>query len=372
MQPLSRKLLLVLPVSLLFSSLCFAQTGTIEGDVKGEDGKPLAGAVVKIDRTDIKQSFKTKTDKKGHYIYTGLGLPGVFNVTIESNGKDVSSTKDIHPSPSAEINFDLKAEADRAKGVPTATAEAERSMTPAQKAEFEKKKKDAEAALAKNKELNEAFNAGMEAETNKNWDVAIQQFEKAVAGAPSEHVIWSHLADGYNSRADKQTAADLKQADLEKAAADYQKAIELDPMNAAYHNNYALILIKEKKLPEGQAELSKAASMDPTSAGKYYYNLGAVLANIGQNDQAGDAFKKSIAGGYTEAYFQYGLVLVNKVSQTPDGKTVIPDGTIDAFQKYLALAPTGPHAQDAKDILTGLGAPIETSFQKPGQNNKKK
>jgi len=374
MQPTSRKLLLALPVSLLFSSFCLAQTSAIEGDVKGEDGKPLVGAVIKIERTDIKQSYSVKTDKKGHYYYGGLGLGGTFNVTIEVNGKTMDSMQAVRTNGTApvEVPFDLKAVADRNAKASTAPAEeVERGMTPAQKADFEKKKKESEANLAKNKELNDAFNAGMEAETNKNFEVAIQQFEKASTLGPTQHVVWSHLADDYYYRSDKETG-DAKDADLKKAEADYQKAIELAPGNAGYHNNYALVLVREKKLDEGQAELSKAATMEPASAGKYYYNLGAVLANTGQNDQAGEAFKKSMAASYTEAYFQYGLTLVAKATTAPDGKTVAPDGTVQAFQKYLELAPTGPNAQAAKDMLAFLGAPIETNFQKPGQNNKKK
>jgi tetratricopeptide (TPR) repeat protein len=374
MQPMSRKLLLAFPVSLLFSSLCFAQTAAIQGDVTGEDGKPLVGAMVKIERTDIKQNYNVKTDKKGHYFYGGLGVPATFNVTIEVGGKVVDSVTGVHTT-SAEpvpVNFDLKAAAARAASASTApAAEVERGMTPQQKADFEKKKKDAEATLEKNKELNDAFNAGMEAETNKNLDVAIQQFQKASELGPMQHVVWSHLGDDLYYRSDKETG-DAKQADLEKASAAYVKAIELAPGNAAYHNNYALILVREKKLDEGQAELGKAAAMEPASAGKYYYNLGAVLANLGQNDQAGDAFKKSMADGYVEAYYQYGVVLVSKVTAGADGKMVIPDGTVQSLQKYLELAPTGPNAQQAKDILTGLGASIETNFQKPGQNNNKK
>ena len=335
MQPMPRKFLLMLPASLLFSSLCFAQTGAIEGDVKGEDGKPLVGATIKIDRTDIKQSFNVKTDKKGHYYYGGLGIPGAYDVTVEVGGKAVDGVKGVKPAGTSDVNFDLKASAERAaKAAPPTEAEVEKGMTPAQKAEFEKKKKDSEATLAKNAELNAAFNAAMEAETNKNYDVAIQQFEKASTLGPTQHVVWSHLGDDYYYRSDKETG-DVKNVDLEKAAGDYQKAIELEPTNAAYHNNYALILVRQKKLDEGQAELSKAATLDPASAGKYYYNLGAVLANTNQNDQAGEAFKKAMATGYVEAYYQYGLSLVAKATTAPDGKIVAPDGTVQAFQKYL-------------------------------------
>ena len=141
MQPMSRMLQLALPVSLLFSSFCFAQTASIQGDAKGEDGKPLVGATIKIERTDIKQNFSVKTDKKGHYFYGGLGFPGTFNVTIEVNGKVADSIQGVKPSPTAEINFDLKAAAEKTAKANT-PAEIERGMTPQQKADYEKKKKD--------------------------------------------------------------------------------------------------------------------------------------------------------------------------------------------------------------------------------------
>src|ERR1700691_4136914 len=50
---------------LLLSLPAFAQTTTIEGTVQGPDGKPVAGAVVKIERTDVKGNYPVKTDKKG-------------------------------------------------------------------------------------------------------------------------------------------------------------------------------------------------------------------------------------------------------------------------------------------------------------------
>ena len=65
---------------LFFGFTALAQITAIEGDVKGTDGKPMAGAVVKIDRYDITAHYKTKTDKKGHYFYNGLPL-GSYNVT---------------------------------------------------------------------------------------------------------------------------------------------------------------------------------------------------------------------------------------------------------------------------------------------------
>ncbi len=109
----------------------------------------------------------------------------------------------------------------------------------------------------------------------------------------------------------------------------------MEPRGATYHNNYALLLVREKKLNDAKEELGKAATLDPSSAGKYYFNIGAVMANTNQNDAAAEAFQKSMAAGYPEAYYQYGLVMISKATSTADGKIVAPDGTVQAFQKYL-------------------------------------
>ena len=41
----------------LFALASFAQTSAIQGTVLGFDGKPLVGAVIKLDRTDVKSSL---------------------------------------------------------------------------------------------------------------------------------------------------------------------------------------------------------------------------------------------------------------------------------------------------------------------------
>ena len=41
---------------------------------------------------------------------------------------------------------------------------------------------------------------------------------------------------------------------------------------------------------------------------------------------------------------------------------VAPPGTAEAFNKYLELAPTGPFADVAKQMLASIGAPVETGF----------
>ena len=97
---------------LLFLALtAFAQVTTIEGIVKGTDGKPVEKAGIKIIRTDIKAEYKTKTDKKGHYLYMGLPI-GTYNVELYGDDKYSQKMDAVNgvrtslgdPKP---VNFDL-------------------------------------------------------------------------------------------------------------------------------------------------------------------------------------------------------------------------------------------------------------------------
>ena len=116
-----------------------------------------------------------------------------------------------------------------------------------------------------------------------------------------------------------------------------------------------------------QVELKMAADLDPPNGGKYYYNLGAMLVNANQGDAAGEAFKKAIelTPTYADAYYQYGVTLVGKAAIGADGKVTPVPGTVESFQKYLELAPTGQYAQSAKDMLATLGSTVDTKFQNP-------
>jgi tetratricopeptide (TPR) repeat protein len=365
---LIRKLTLILPVSLAFFAVSgWAQTAAIEGVVKGPDGKNLPGAQMKIERLDVKGNYTVKTDKKGHYFYGGLP-GGSYKVSVFLDGKerDFQNGVPIKIGETQELSFDLsKSDAAGAAGAP-AVDESGRALSAADKAELEKKNKEQAAALAKNKELNDAFNEGKTAAAANQWDAAIAGFTKASVVDPAQHVVWGNLADAYVSRS-KATPA-TRDADLAKAAEAYQKALAIKTDDAAYLNNYALVLAQQKKFDDAQAQLTKAAQVDPPNAGKYYFNLGAVYVNTGNMEPATAAFKKAIEldPNYAEAYFQYGLSLISKAT-VDNGKTNAPPGTAEAFQKYLDLAPNGPNVETAKAMMASMGATVQTTFKAPGK-----
>jgi len=366
---LFKKFLLILPVSLIFAITGWAQTAAFEGTVKGADGKPQQGAQVKIERQDVKGNYNVKTDKKGHYFYGGLPL-GTYKITVAVDGQDKDSRPNVRTKvgETSDISFDLAA---AAPGAAPAVDESGRALTAEQKAAIEKSNKEQIAAMAKNKALNDAFNAGKTAAAANQWDAAIDGFNKAAEVDPNQHVVWGNLADSYVSRS-KATPAG-KDADLVKAAEAYSKAIAIKADDSAYHNNYALVLAQQKKFDEAQAELTKAAQIDPANAGKFYFNLGAVYVNTGNLEPAAAAFKKAIDldPNYAEAYFQYGLSLIGKAT-IDNGKTVAPPGTAEAFQKYLDLAPTGPNAETAKAMMASMGATVQTTFKAAPTQQKKK
>lgn len=376
MAALFRKMPGVALSCLLFAgSAAFAQTTQLQGKVKGPDGTPLPNTVVRIERKDIKGNYPVKTNKKGEYLHAGLPL-GTYKVVLVVDGKDADMVDNVKTKLGDPVNidFDMQEVAKRNAAMQSAassgaplTQEQARGMTKEQQAEYEKQMKERSAAMAKNKELNDSFNAGMEAMKAKDYPTAITSFNKAGELDPKQVVVWGQLADAYAGLAKTKTGAEQTDA-LTKAGEAYAKAIELAPTDASFHNNYALTLAASKKFPEMQAEIDKAVQIDPAGAGKYYFNLGAVLTNAGQSKPACEAFKKAIDSdpNYADAHYQYGICLTSQATNKPDGTIIYPEGTQQAFQKYLELKPDGPNAESAKALLGTMGAKLDTTYTAPG------
>src|SRR5258708_1870541 len=282
----SRACLLLAFSFLLFGGSAWAQISAIEGDVKDADGQPLKGVSILIERKDMKGTYKgAKTDKKGHYIYNGLPL-GMYKVSvlIDNQVRDTVDNVKTQLGEPKQVDFDLKKTAQDAQALQkaaetgTLTKEQERGLSKEQKDALEKRAKESAAAMAHNKALNDAFNAGKEAYLAKNYQGAVENFNKAAEVDPKQSVVWGNLADAYVSLAGTQTGAD-QQASYDKSLDAFQKAIELKSDDAAYHNNYALALAKAKKYPQAQAQLANAAQIDPPTAPHYFSNLAPPLVN---------------------------------------------------------------------------------------------
>ena len=363
-------LLLVLAVGLA-TPVVFAQTtGTVKGVCKDANGQPIVGAEVEWVGTESGHSYKLKTNNKGEYFSLGV-VPGKYNVFLRKDGKELFHISGVAVGlEETELPFDLKKEqANQAAG---------QGLTPEQ----QKAKQEAEAKVAAETKtvgsLNEKLNAAKAASDAGDFDTAIATLNEANQIDATRDLIWFKLADAYRMSASKQTDPDEKKKRYETAAADYQKAIDLrtaseqaakDPDNsakmAAYYNNLAEAQSKSGKIDDSIASYNKAAQLDPTHAATYLFNEGAILTNAGKVDDAIVAFDKVIAADPTKAaaYYWKGVNMIGKATLKGD-KMVAPDGTAEAFKKYLELEPDGKLAQPAKDMLASIGASVETGFGK--------
>jgi len=372
-----------LGVWMLFAGISLAQTTAITGVVIGEDGKPQKDVVVRITRTDIRGNYPCKTNKKGEYYYGGLQL-GTYTISVEVDGRERDFVRGVRTSSGDPkvINFDLfklkqKNESlQKAAETGKLTAEQSRELTPEQRAALERRAKEQQAQMAKDKAVNDAFNTGMQAVEAKQYEVAIESFKKAaeVNTIPSNtHVILGRLAESWTNLASTKTGAE-RDAALGQALEAWRNVIAVAPTDPGYHNNYALALARTGKLSEAQEELQKAATLDPPGGGRYYFNLGALLVNSGKNEAASQAFKKAIelTPSYAEAYFQLGNCLMADAKLAPDGKTIPPPGAKEAYEEYLKQAPNGPNAAGAKGMLDFISAQIQTMYINPSAPEVKK
>src|SRR6476659_606072 len=79
---------------------------SIEGTVRGSDGKALKDAEVRVEGKD-KKVATTKTDARGHYSYARLS-PGVYKVSVAEGGAIQSSVNVKTVTSNSRIDFDLK------------------------------------------------------------------------------------------------------------------------------------------------------------------------------------------------------------------------------------------------------------------------
>ena len=319
--------LLVAAIVALLTLNAVAQEKTIvKGVCADEHGQPIVGATVEFSNLGNGSKTILKTDSHGRY-YSNAVAVGTYNITLTTADGKVS----------ASLNITVKA---GAENVTDFTAAAE-----AQSKEAEQVKKD----NGKIGGLNTLLKQAAQQKNDKQYAAAVATMEQAAAQDQTHDVIYGSLADAY--------LLDKKFPEAETA---YNKAI-------------ALALVQQGKIEPSMAECEKTAQLDAKQAGQCYYNQGVIFTNQGNADAASQAFDKAIAADPTraEAYYQKGVNLLAKATLGKDNKMVPAPGTAEAFNKYLELAPDGPYAQSAKNLLASIGASVQTSFGTPKKGGKK-
>ena len=275
-----------------------AQVGELRGTVmmKQADGTkvPLADAQIDIFRTDMKGEYKTKTNKKGEFVFAGIPFVGTYTVaashpTARPNfmpgvkaGRGVPVDIEVTPGDGKRLTFDEIKAAGGGSNAPANTAESGKSgggeseEAKAKRAELEKKNKEIEESnkkiTAANEIIGRTFKAGNEAlaaataaSKASNSEVAIQkysdaitQFDEGIAADPEQPAILTNKAvalkgrgvERYNTAVRSKTLDDAgKTAMIESAKADFKAAAEA--------STKAVTILKAQTAPTDPAELQR-------------------------------------------------------------------------------------------------------------------
>jgi tetratricopeptide (TPR) repeat protein len=348
------KMKLTYPVMVIVLFLAAVSTGWSQatiGKVQGkvtDGGKPVPDAQVTLTSADNGRTYKMKTDKNGQF--SSIGIPfGIYDEDVTA-GEKRFKTK-VQVKGEGGIADDLSVEMTKPGSGPS-------------KEELEKLKTERAKAINENTliaQLNPALQA-------KDWATAEPILTKLIAMNPNR---WDYQQALGN--------AQLGEGKFDEAVATYEKAIPIaenatktdskaDPAKVKAGVSQMLTsegnaYLKLKKNDKAIDAYTKAASMDP-NPGTAYFNICATQYNSGNTQGALAACDKAIAADPTkaDAYFIKGSLMVGDSKLDKDGKLQAPAGTAEALNKYLELAPDGPHANDVKAMLQAIGAKIETSY----------
>jgi hypothetical protein len=104
-------------------------------------------------------------------------------------------------------------------------------------------------------------------------------------------------------------------------------------------------------------EIEIALTVDPAKAGTYFSNLAVVFSSVGDVDAQVTAADKAITADPNNPlpYYLKGSALATRITvNSKTGALAAPPGCVEAYRKYLELAPNGPFAETAKAILRSL------------------
>ena len=355
-------------------------SASIHGKVINPAGLPLTpNGEVKLTTEKNPNSPNTKfdytfpIDDNGEYKGSGI-KPGNYTAVAFQEGKHVDfMPAQIPAGANQEVNFDMTRK------------EYIDKMSPADREALEEYKKNAAATTAQNAKitnLNTLLKSARADTAAGNYDSAAKAMTDATTAKPDEPILWETLGDAQLGQANAaaKVAHDAKTTDptvpdkFAAAETSYEKALTLNAalakpsadLTGTANNQLGQAFGKTGKVKEAAAAYELAAKADPTKAATYYFNEAATLFNGNDIDGAAAAADKAIAADPTKAeayYIKAEGLAPNITGPNADGKFVAPPGLLEALNKYLELAPTGPHAQDMKDLLAGLGQTVQTNYK---------
>jgi tetratricopeptide (TPR) repeat protein len=339
-------------------------TGKIHGQVTDPAGSPETSGTVSMyqggisgPNTEAKYTLKVGPD--GTFSQDNVA-PGTY--TLAFRLPDTPKDKVVDQINNVKVD----AGQDVTQNIDMSRPEYIKTLPPDQQKAIEEAKKKNAGILKENaqiKNLNADLAKARDDDKNKNYQAAADLMQKDAAIKPDAAVLWVEL--GLAQRGLKQWP---------DAITSLQKGIQLDSaskkpdpqLEGAAGDALGEAYASAGKIPESQAAYDAAAKINPAGAGMYYQNETIVMARTGNTDATVAAADKAIAADPNRPipYYLKGQALVNKATVDPKTqKIVAPPGCVEAYQKYLDLAPNGQFAPEAKQVIAEMSQKQENSFK---------
>lgn len=303
----------------LLSTTVFSQSGRGTARQKGvvldKDNNPIKGAAVGIEFLDSRDPLikhETKTNKKGEFIFSGLGY-GKWQIT--------ASYKNLQPQVKtvtvSQININ-----------PVVTLVLQKSA----KTIAEEKLKQ-EASLVE--QGNQAFNDG-------KFKEALDFYQKFLADNPEFYQLNINIGNCHKEL-----------GEFDEAVTAFQKVIELAkedekdiPLKAKALAGIGEITMKRDDIQTAMEYFKKSIELNPKDE-ILAYNVGEICFAGNKNEEAIKYYDLAaqINPQWSEPHLKKGYVYMN----LGDFKKAI-----ESLNKFLELDPDNPQAPVVKEIISGL------------------
>ncbi|HEY6352220.1 MAG TPA: tetratricopeptide repeat protein [Candidatus Angelobacter sp.] len=200
-----------------------------------------------------------------------------------------------------------------------------------------------------------------------NVDAALQACNKAVATDPNRWEFYQVLGSmqqnaGQNERAIEEYEKGIHVAEklIATSLNPNQAKVGMGQMLSAEGN----LDVHMKKFDQAIDIFNRAVEFAAYPP-REYFNICAAYYDTDRMEAAIAACDKAIGGDprMADAYFVKASALFGE-SKAEHGKLTVPPGTQEALNnKYLELDSQGLHAADAREMLSRIGSPVDTTFK---------
>jgi tetratricopeptide (TPR) repeat protein len=389
-------LTIVLVPTLIQTPASAAPSGRIHGHVTNPTGEPQLDGSVSLS-TDGGNTLMFTFPVSATGDYSGVAAPGTYMVVYRASYTPPGKIVDFARNVTVVEGYDVVADVDMSR------QEFIDKLPESQKTQVEALKKANAEAKAANAVINR-INADLrvvnedirDAETARTTavkslgasaaaaDVAAKTagiqtakyteieaiMTKDIAVMPNQSILWTQLAHA---------EAGLKKFDF--AESDYKKALALasaagKPMlDVIAEDDAGLgeVYARQGKVLTANAAFDAAVAADPKNAASHLRNEAITFMQEKNATAQVAAADEAIKFDPNQAilYYLKGKGLLEKATIDPRTQmNVLPQECIDAYQKYLELAPDGPDAAEIAKTLQLAGQKVSSYYHAPGGNSK--